>query len=53
MKCIKYLGYVIDSDGVHVVPKKIWVIEYLPSLRNLTELCSFLGLANMWIANNE
>ena len=48
MKIIKYLGYVIDSEGVHVDPEKIQVIKDWPSPRNLIELRSFLGLANFY-----
>ena len=48
MQTIKYLGYVIDSEGVHVHPKKIQVIKDWPTPRNLTELRSFLGLANFY-----
>ena len=48
MKSINYLGYVIDSKGVHVDPKKIQVIKDWLAPRNLTELCSFLGLANFY-----
>ena len=46
MKIIKYSGYVIDSEGVHVDPKKIQVIKDWPAPRNLIELRSFLVLAN-------
>ena len=48
IKSIKYLGYVIDSEGVHVDPEKIQVIKDWPAPRNLTELRSFLGLANFY-----
>ena len=48
MESIKYLGYVIDSEGVHVDPEKIQVIKDWPAPRNLTELRSFLGLANFY-----
>ena len=48
MEIIKYLGYVIDSEGVHVNPEKIQVIKDWPAPRNLTELRSFLGLAKFY-----
>ena len=48
MESIKYLGYVIDSAGVHVDPEKIQVIKDWPAPRNLIELHSFLGLANVY-----
>ncbi len=48
MHSIKYLGYITSSKGVHVDSKKIQVIKDQPSLVNLTELHSFLGLANFF-----
>ena len=48
MESIKYLGYVIDSEGVHVDLEKIQVIKDWPAPRNLTELRSLLGLANFY-----
>ena len=48
MEIIKYLGYVIDSEGVHVDPEKIQVIKDWLALRNLIELRSFLGLASFY-----
>ena len=42
------MGYVIDSEGVHVDPEKIQVIKDWPAPRNLTELHSFLGSANFY-----
>ena len=36
MQIIKYLGYVIDSEGVHVDPEKIQVIKDWLAPRNLT-----------------
>ena len=48
MKNIKYLGYIIGSEGVHVDPEKIQVIKDWLAPRNLTELCSFLRLAKFY-----
>ena len=48
MQRIQYLGYIIDKDGVHVDPEKIRVIQDWPSPKTLTELRSFLGLANFY-----
>jgi hypothetical protein len=45
---VQYLGYIIDERGVHVDPTKIEVIWDWPTPTTLTELCSFLGLANFY-----
>lgn len=48
VQSIQYLGYIIDTEGVHVDPVKIQIIRDWPSPKNLTELRSFLGLANFY-----
>jgi len=48
MTQVQYLGYLIDEQGVHVDPAKIQVIRDRPSPTTLTELRSFLGLANFY-----
>eukprot|EP00253_Pinus_taeda_P009880 PITA_09880 len=48
MTQVQYLGYIIDEQGVHVDPAKIQVIRDWPSPTTLTELRSFLGLANFY-----
>jgi hypothetical protein len=48
MNRVQYLGYIVDEHGVHVDPAKIQVIRDLPALTTLTELRSFLGLANFY-----
>ena len=45
---VQYLGYIIDEQGVHVDPAKVQVIWDWPSPTTLTELRSFLGLANFY-----
>jgi hypothetical protein len=42
------LGYIVDEHGVHVDPAKIQVIRDWPAPTTLTELWSFLGLANFY-----
>jgi hypothetical protein len=42
------LGYIVDEHGVHVDPANIQVIHDSPALTTLTELQSFLGLANFY-----
>jgi hypothetical protein len=48
MDRVHYLGYIIDRHGVHVDPAKIQVIRDWPAPTTLTELQSFLGLANFY-----
>jgi hypothetical protein len=42
------LGYIVDEHGSHVDPAKIQVIHDWPTLTTLTELQSFLGMANFY-----
>ena len=48
MTQVQYLGYIIDDCGVHVDPTKIQVIRDWPAPTTLTDLRSFLGLANFY-----
>ena len=48
MNMVQYLGYIVDEHGVHVDPLKIQVISDWPAPTTLTELQSFLGLANLY-----
>jgi hypothetical protein len=48
MDMVHYLGYIIDQHGVHVDPAKIQVIYDWPNPTTLTEIQSFLGLANFY-----
>jgi hypothetical protein len=48
MDRVHYLGYIIDRHGVHVDPAKIQVIHDWPAPTTLTEIWSFLGLANFY-----
>jgi hypothetical protein len=45
---VQYLGYIVDENGVHVDLAKIQVIHDWPDPTTLTELQSFLGLANFY-----
>ncbi|GJT35848.1 putative reverse transcriptase domain-containing protein, partial [Tanacetum coccineum] len=44
---VQFLGYVIDSRGIHVDPAKIESIKDLASPKTLTEIRQFLGLAGI------
>ena len=48
MDKVHYLGYIIDQHGVHVDPATIQDIFDWPAPTALTELRSFLGLANFY-----
>jgi hypothetical protein len=48
MTQVQYLGYIIDERGVHVDPAKIQVIRDWLTPTTLTELRTFLGLANFY-----
>ena len=45
---IKYLGYVIESSGIHVNIDKIQILKYWPIPQNIHELRIFLGLENFY-----
>ena len=48
MTNIKYLGYVIDSTGIHVDLEKLQILKDWPIPQNIHELRSFLGLVNFY-----
>lgn len=45
---IKYLGHIIDANGIQPDPSKIEVIKTLPRPTNLSQLRSFLGAVNYY-----
>ncbi|GBG77802.1 hypothetical protein CBR_g25733 [Chara braunii] len=45
---VLYLGHVLDGDGIKPEDSKIAANRYWPTPRTLTELRSFLGLANYY-----
>jgi hypothetical protein len=48
MKKVQYLGYIVNTHGVHVDPTNIQVIRDWPTPTTLTDLWSFLGLPNFY-----
>ena len=48
MTSIKYLGYVIDSTGIHVDLEKIQILKDWPIPQSIHELRSFLRLVNFY-----
>ncbi|KAA3480572.1 RNA-directed DNA polymerase-like protein [Gossypium australe] len=45
LKEVGFLGHIISGDGIRVDPSKISVIIEWKTLRNVTKVKSFLGLA--------
>ena len=45
---VAYLGHVISADGLHTSDSKVEAIVDAPDPKNLTELCSFLGMVNYY-----
>lgn len=40
---VKYIGHIMDQNGIRTDPEKVSAIVKMPSPRNVTELRSFLG----------
>lgn len=47
-KSIKYLGHIIDGNGLNTLPDKITAIKNAPIPTNVSELRLFLGLINYY-----
>lgn len=45
---IFYLGYIIDSDGLHKYPAKIEAITEMPEPKDETQVKAFCGLVNYY-----
>lgn len=45
---LQYLGYVVDSYGLHTDPSKVETILNVPLPKNYTELKRFIGLASWY-----
>ena len=43
---LKFVGYIVGKDGIMADPEKTQALKKFPTPKNLTELRSFLGLAN-------
>ena len=41
---VKYLGHIIDKDGIRPSNDKVKAIQEMPIARDQAKLCSFLGL---------
>ncbi|KAL0879410.1 hypothetical protein ABMA27_003165 [Loxostege sticticalis] len=47
-KEVRYLGFIIDRNGVRVDPDKVKAITNMPHPNNVTELKSFIGMVNFY-----
>lgn len=45
---LRYLGYIIDKDGLRTDPEKVSAILKFPRPKNVTELKRFIGLASWY-----
>lgn len=45
---LKYLGYVVDEDGLHVDPEKVKAMLAISAPRNVKEVRSFLGVISWY-----
>ena len=41
---VKYLGHILDANGLHPVPDKLKAVKNAPNPQNVTELKAYLGL---------
>ena len=47
-KSVSYLGYTIDEDRLQPTKEKLQAIQDAPSLKNVTQLKSYLGLLSYY-----
>ncbi len=47
---IEFLGHVVDGEGIHTVDSKINSVNHFPTLHNVENVRSFLGLAGYYRA---
>ena len=45
---VRYLGYLIDKEGLHKTPEKVQALLQKPAPKNVKKLRSFLGLVNYY-----
>ncbi|XP_062714013.1 uncharacterized protein K02A2.6-like [Aedes albopictus] len=45
---VKYIGHIVDQNGIRTDPEKVSAIVKMPPPRNVTELRSFLGAVNYY-----
>ncbi len=47
---IKFLGHVVDGEGIHTVDSKINAVKHFPTPQNVENVRSFLGLPGYYRA---
>ena len=47
-RCVKFLGHLIDVDGVHPNPEKVDAIKEFPRPDDITKLRGFLGMTSFF-----
>ncbi len=54
---MEYLGYILPRDGIKPQPNKVQAMPALALLRNVKELCRFLGMVqyyrDLWARRND
>ncbi|XP_053686599.1 uncharacterized protein K02A2.6-like [Sabethes cyaneus] len=45
---VKYLGHILDRNGIRTDPEKVSAIVHMPPPKNVSELRSFLGAVNYY-----
>ena len=45
---VEFLGHLVDSDGIHLLPEKVQAIVAFPQPKSRRQLCTFLGLVNFY-----
>jgi hypothetical protein len=48
LKEVPFLGHIISAEGIAVDPNKVQEVLDWKSLRSVTQICSFLGLAGYY-----
>ena len=48
MPRLKYLGYIVDGNGLHVDPDKVEAILRIPTPKTVTEIRRFAGMASWY-----
>ena len=46
---VEYLGYRVDTDGLHAIDKMVEAIRSAPALVNQQQLRSFVGMVNYYV----
>ena len=50
---VKYVGYIVEADGIELDPTKVKTISKFPAPTNLTEPRLFMGLVNQMSGHSK